>query len=129
MAAGHFVFSQAETSVPNTTDPNFAKYGSSFASFLLGLVDSASRSAKTETAFNTQDFSAYIQDDIKVTHKLTLNAGVRWDLMVPYTMAQNNDVFLAQPPRIRRPATCLALQPNLETARAVSAMIALGFMI
>jgi len=92
--SGHFSFSQAETSVPNTTDPNFAKYGSSFASFLLGLVDSANRSAKTETAFNTQDFSAYIQDDIKVTRKLTLNAGVRWDLMVPYTMAQNNDVFL-----------------------------------
>ena len=92
--SGHFSFSQAETSVPDTTDPNFAKYGSSFASFLLGLVDSANRTARSETAFNTQEFSAYIQDDIKATNKLTLNAGLRWDLMVPYTMSQNNNVFL-----------------------------------
>jgi hypothetical protein len=92
--SGRFNFSQAETSVPDTTNPNFAKYGSSFASFLLGLADSATRTARTETAFNTQAFSAYLQDDIKVTNKLTLNAGVRWDLMVPYTMAQNNNVFL-----------------------------------
>ena len=92
--SGQFNFSQAETSVPDTTNPNFAKYGSSFASFLLGLVDSANRSARTETAFNTKAFSSYLQDDIKVTPKLTLNAGLRWDLMIPYTMAQNNNVFL-----------------------------------
>ncbi len=92
--SGHFSFSQAETSIPNTTNANFSKYGSSFASFLLGLPDSASRTARTETAFNTQAYSAYIQDDIKINNKLTLNVGLRYDLMLPYTMAQNNDVFL-----------------------------------
>lgn len=94
-SAGHFAFSQAETSVPNTTDPNFSKYGSSFASFLLGLPDSASRTSITTVAINTDAFAAYIQDDIKINSKLTLNAGLRWDLMMPYTMAQNNNVFLA----------------------------------
>jgi hypothetical protein len=92
--SGHFSFSQAETSIPNTTNANFSKWGSSFASFLLGLPDSASRTAVAETAFNTQAYSAYIQDDIKLTTKLTLNAGLRYDLMLPYTMAQNNNVFL-----------------------------------
>lgn len=92
--SGEFNFSQATTSIPNASDPNFNKYGSSFASFLLGEVDSASRSARTESAFYTQDYSAYIQDDIKLTRKLTLSAGVRWDIMVPYKMTMNNNVFL-----------------------------------
>jgi hypothetical protein len=93
-SSGHFSFSNNETSVPDTTNPNFSLWGSSFASFLLGLPDSASRSAATKTAFHTNDISAYVQDDIKVTHKLTLNLGVRYDLMMPFTMTQNNDVFL-----------------------------------
>jgi hypothetical protein len=92
--SGQFNFSQAETSIQNPSDANFGKYGSSFASFLLGLVDSGSRSAKTESAFYTQDYSSYLQDDIKLTKKLTLSAGVRWDVMVPYKMTMNNDVFL-----------------------------------
>lgn len=94
-SGGQFSFSQAETSIPDTTNPNFSKWGSSFASFLLGLPDSAARSASTTTAINTDAFAAYIEDDIKLTKKLTLNAGLRYDLMMPYTMAQNNNVFLA----------------------------------
>ncbi len=93
-SGGQFSFSQAETSIPNTTNSNFSQYGSSFASFLLGLPDSASRTSSATTAINTQAYSAYIQDDIKLTNRLTLNAGLRYDLMLPYTMAQNNDVFL-----------------------------------
>jgi hypothetical protein len=92
--SGQFNFSQATTSIPNASDPNFGKYGSSFASFLLGEGDSASRTAATESAFYTQDYSAYIQDDIKLTNKLTISPGLRWDVMVPYTMTMNNDVFL-----------------------------------
>ena len=94
-SSGHFSFSQAETSIPDTTNTNFSQYGSSFASFLLGLPDSANRSASTSTALQTNAFSAYIQDDIKLTKKLTLNAGMRYDLMLPYTMTQGNNVFLA----------------------------------
>jgi hypothetical protein len=94
-SSGHFSFSQAETSIPNTTNSNFAEYGSSFASFLLGLPDSASRTSSNVNAINTNAASAYLQDDIKLTSKLTLNAGLRYDLMTPYTMAQNNNVFLA----------------------------------
>ncbi|HEV2326427.1 MAG TPA: TonB-dependent receptor [Terracidiphilus sp.] len=93
-SSGHFSFSQAQTSIPDTTNSNFSKYGSSFASFLLGLVNSADRSSRNEYGFQTNALSGYIQDDIKLTHKLTLSAGVRYDLMIPYTMTKNNDVFL-----------------------------------
>jgi len=93
-SGGQFSFSNAETSIPDTTNPNFSKWGSGFASFLLGLPDSAARTASTTTAINTVAFSAYIQDDIKLTKRLTLDAGLRYDLMLPYTMAANNNVFL-----------------------------------
>lgn len=93
-SAGHFSFSQAETSVPNTKDANFAKYGSSFASFLLGLVDSANRTSIAQVAYHTQDISTYFQDDYKLTKKLNVSAGLRWDVMVPYVLTQNNNVFL-----------------------------------
>lgn len=93
-SSGHFVFSNSETSIPNTTNANFSKYGSGFASFLLGLPDSANRTSVAKTAVNTDAVSAYMQDDVKVTNKLTLNLGLRYDLMMPYTIAQNNSVFL-----------------------------------
>jgi hypothetical protein len=94
-SGGHFSFSQAETSIPNTTNSNFSQYGSSFASFLLGLPDSATRTSIAVTAAHTNAFSAYAQDDFKITPKLTLNLGLRYDLMPPYTLTQNNNVFLA----------------------------------
>jgi Carboxypeptidase regulatory-like domain len=91
---GHFAFSQAETSIPNTTNPNFSVYGSSFASFLLGLPDSASRTSITRVALHTNALAGYFQDDIKLTTKLTVNAGLRYDVMMPYVLTQNNNVFL-----------------------------------
>ena len=93
-SSGRFSFSQAQTSIPDTNDSNFSKYGSSFASFLLGLASSANRSSRNEYGFQTNALSGYIQDDIKLTQKLTLSAGLRYDLMIPYTMTKNNDVFL-----------------------------------
>jgi len=94
-SGGHFSFSQAETSIPNTANSNFSQYGSSFASFLLGLPDSATRTSTAVTAAQTNSISAYFQDDFKLTNKVTLNVGMRYDLMMPYTLTQNNNVFLA----------------------------------
>lgn len=101
-SSGKFSFSNSETSIPNTANSNFSKYGSGFASFLLGLPDSATRSSLAKTAINTDAFAMYIQDDIKLNSKLTLNAGLRYDMMMPYTMAMNNNVFLA--PNTQNPA-------------------------
>ncbi len=92
-AGGHFSFSQRTTSVPNPADPNFGSEGSAFASFLLGIPDEANRSNSQELRLRNLDLSPYIQDDIKLTPKLTLNLGVRWDIMVPFTENSNNVVF------------------------------------
>lgn len=91
---GHFSFSHNETSLPDNTDPNFAKDGSSFASYMLGLVDSANRAFTQQDKLRNLDISPYIQDDIKLSQRLTINTGVRWDIMVPFTAVGNNIAFL-----------------------------------
>lgn len=88
-AGGHFAFSQIETADPN----NLATTGSAFASYLLGIPDSANRSNSQELKLRNLDFSPYIQDDVKITPKLTVNLGLRWDIMVPFTEVNNNIVF------------------------------------
>jgi hypothetical protein len=95
-AGGHFAFSQRTTSVPNTSDANFGSYGSAFASFLLGIPDSANRSNSQELRLRNRDFSPYIQDDIKLTPRFTLNVGLRWDIQVPFTEENNLIVFFDQ---------------------------------
>jgi hypothetical protein len=93
-AGGQFSFSQRTTSIPNPNDPNFGVYGSSFASFLLGIPDEANRSNSQELRLRNLDFSPYIQDDIKLSPKLTVNVGLRWDIQVPFTENHNLIVFL-----------------------------------
>ena len=91
---GTFNFTQRTTSTPDTTDPNFGTYGSSFASFLLGQVDSGVRVFANELKLRNADLSPYIQDDIKVNNRLTANLGLRWDIMVPFTENHNQIVYL-----------------------------------
>ncbi len=90
---GQFSFSQRTTSVHDTSDPNFGKYGSAFASFLLGLPDQANRSNSQELRLRNRAISPYIQDDIKLSPRLTLNVGLRWDIQVPFTENNNLIVF------------------------------------
>jgi hypothetical protein len=92
-AGGQFAFSQKTTSTPNPNDPNFGVYGSSFASFLLGLPDTVNRANSQELRLRNVDIAPYIQDDIKLTPKLTVNLGLRWDIMVPFTENNNLIVF------------------------------------
>jgi hypothetical protein len=85
-AGGQFNFSQRTTSQAGT---NFNQYGSSFASFLLGIPDNANRANSQELKLRNYALSPYVQDDIKLSPKLTLNVGIRWDIQAPFT--ENND--------------------------------------
>lgn len=86
-------FSQRTTSTPDAGDPNFGSYGSSFASFLLGQVDSVDREYAQQTRLRNLAISPYVEDNYKVNSRLTVNAGLRWDLMVPFNALDNNIVF------------------------------------
>lgn len=92
-SGGHFAFSQRQTSIQNSSDPDFANYGSAFASFLLGLPDSADRSNSQELRLRNRLFASYVQDDIKLNSRLTVNLGLRWDIQIPFTEQNNLVVF------------------------------------
>lgn len=67
-------FSIVPTQGPNGTG------GDSFASFLLGLPDNASRRNVLETEHGGWVNGVYFQDQIKINSRLTLNVGLRWDV-------------------------------------------------
>lgn len=90
LCGGQFNFSQHTTADPN----NLSGTGSSFASFLLGQVDSAHRVFAADLKLRNLLFAPYIQDDIKFTPKLTVNVGLRYDIMVPFTETTNQIVYL-----------------------------------
>ena len=86
--AGRADFSFQSTSIPgNTSFPNSG--GSSFASFLTGQAFLG----RTETIRNvTQRFpyyGLYAQDDFRITRKLIINFGLRFDLTMPPTNAKD----------------------------------------
>lgn len=86
-----FNFTNLTTSLPGS--PNFSTYGHPFASFLLGLADSATFSSPSVEEPRSWYTAAYIQDDFKVTPKLTLNLGLRHDAFVPFTERYNKIVY------------------------------------
>ena len=60
--------------------------GFDVASFMLGLVNAKNRNmfdAGTYTE-NRPEIATYVQDDFRVSQKLTLNLGVRWDVYPPW---------------------------------------------
>ena len=82
---GSFTFSNLFTDLPGT--PNT---GTPFASFLLGQVQQFSIDLQQEEIRNRAHFEEYfIQDDWRVSDRLTVNAGVRYTLNFPST--EKND--------------------------------------
>lgn len=70
------------------TTSNLTPYvGFGFANFLLGDVGDSPTAAYLNLADKTYDrrklFDLFAQDDIKLTRKLTINAGLRWDVNFP----------------------------------------------
>lgn len=66
-----------------TQQPGFAtQTGHAFASFLLGAVESTSRAINLANPGYRLNYPAfYFSDDWKVSQKLTLNLGVRWEIV------------------------------------------------
>lgn len=79
---GTYGFSNATTAKPD--DPNFGSTGWAFASFYLGVPTSASRTGVADDRQVKTGYKAfYAQDDIKINSRLTINAGLRYDVSTP----------------------------------------------
>lgn len=73
----------------NATVSGGTGVGSTFGSFLLGLP-SGGNVPSNANAFYSQRFTAvYFQDDWRVTSRLTVNLGLRWDYERPVTERYN----------------------------------------
>ncbi len=80
-AQGQLNFSAAQTALPylQTTSVGGGSIGFGYASFLLGLVNTANVNAVKTLQWRKQAWSLYVQDSWKITRRLTLDYGLRWD--------------------------------------------------
>ena len=80
--AGQFNFTDTATRrVSNVS--NTQHEGNAFASFLLGTPDTGSISSVSISNVKSDYFAWYLQDDFKVSKRLTLNLGLRYDVSRP----------------------------------------------
>ena len=89
-------FSNLQTAGFNATGGLLSGTGNSYASFLLGALNSATvnEDSKVLTFAQFSGYSWWAADDFKVSPRLTLNLGLRHDIMLPYTEAGDNFTYL-----------------------------------
>jgi hypothetical protein len=79
-AYGEYGFSNIETENPDESSNGGPFYtGFNYASFLMGRADSVESSAVNDTRLGNHSFGVFVQDNWKITRKLTLDYGLRWD--------------------------------------------------
>ena len=85
-SAGTYNFANAQTQGPNAS---VATGGNAYASFLLGFGSGGT--FPIGSGVELQDFygAMYVQDDVRLTQKLTVNLGVRYDGESPYVDRHN----------------------------------------
>jgi hypothetical protein len=74
-------FSPIESGLPSTNGQSLAggSVGFNYASFLLGGVDNGFIGVPSKSRLGAHSFSWFVQDSWKVTRKLTLDYGLRYD--------------------------------------------------
>ncbi len=90
--AGTFTFTSNQTGLPGFT----SSVGEPFASFLLGNVNNASIGITTPTLATYRSLGLFVQDDFRLSTKLTLNIGLRWDYE-PTQTEEHNRLFSFSP--------------------------------
>ncbi|MEO8659197.1 MAG: TonB-dependent receptor [Bryobacteraceae bacterium] len=92
---GTYIFARTQTANPAATGTT----GNSFASLLLGLPDSASAAATPVQNANIhyEYYGFYFQDNFRLSPKLTLNLGLRYDVPVNWYAPTMGSVSLTSP--------------------------------
>jgi len=84
---GRFNFVQDGTAYPSQSagvgGPLNSNTGDAIATFLLGFVDSGAVSTSNVVSSQKKSYAFYAQDDWKISRKVTLNIGLRYELFSP----------------------------------------------
>ncbi len=85
---GQYIFNRAQTAVPNSSVGS----GHEFASLLLGAVQQASSTVLPVILDQIRYYygSGYIQDNFRMTKKLTLNLGLRYEVPINWHVPNGN---------------------------------------
>ncbi|MCI0388971.1 MAG: TonB-dependent receptor [Acidobacteria bacterium] len=97
-------FSNIQTAGFNATGGLLSGTGNAYASFLLGALNAATvnEDAVVLTFAQFSSYSWWVADDYKVNSRLTVNLGLRHDIMLPYTEAGDHFTYLD--PTVPNPA-------------------------
>ena len=90
-----WAFSNTQTEGFNASGTPVTTTGNSYASFLLGALNSANvvEDSVVGTGARYRDFAWWVQDNIKLGPRLTLNIGLRHDIMLPYVEVKDRQSF------------------------------------
>ncbi len=95
--AGYFDFSALSTSQPSS--PDFSILGNSFASFMLGHAFDGTRKIPAPVQdFRDGFWAFYVDDAIKLSRKVTLGLGLRYELPI-YVTEKNGIMSFMDPNR------------------------------
>ncbi len=81
---GQYTFTQFTTGQPQVNGT-----GHSYASFVLGLASNGNMAYNSPTGDRSRYFGFFAQDDWKITRRLTLNYGYRFEFQTPFREAHN----------------------------------------
>jgi hypothetical protein len=86
-ARGNFIFNGAYTQDPANPDTT----GDAFADFLLGFPNQTQREVGSAQAYLRQNsYAAYVQDDWRITPRISISAGLRYEYFAPFSEDRGN---------------------------------------
>ncbi|MEO5821412.1 MAG: carboxypeptidase regulatory-like domain-containing protein [Vicinamibacteraceae bacterium] len=91
-----FAFSNSQTAGFTGTGTLNAATGNAYASFLLGDLNAANviEDSQVATSGRFRTYAFWAQDDVKINARLSLNLGLRYDIMRPYTEVYDRWSFM-----------------------------------
>ncbi len=92
--SGNFNFSSGPTSTSDQTQPNYSQSGFGYASFFRGAGSGGYIALPEELGWRVKYYAGFVQDDWKVSHKLTANLGFRYEIPTPVTEAHGQQSFM-----------------------------------
>jgi hypothetical protein len=80
-----------------------------FADYLLGKASTLRQNSGVYHRFHQYDPAGFAQDDWRITRRLTLDLGVRWEAFLPFVGQNNTGTFKANVQSVRFPNAPLGL--------------------